>query len=300
MVIRIISALVGIVILIGVLAIPTPLAVVIMCSVLAAVAVYELLHNTGIIKRKWLVIIAMLFAAVEILLFSYHDYLMEYTANIGGMTQLIFPFLRLIVLGIYVSTLLVAALIPAVGVKLESIQYAFILTLYATVGFGSIALLRMTMNIGWWLVVLLFVIAWASDIGAYFVGTFFGKHKMAPTISPQKSWEGFVGGWIISVLFAVLFFILRFHIQNAYGENVFYTLYLFIPIAFVLAPLSVCGDLLASVIKRKSGIKDFGSVMPGHGGVMDRFDSVILIAPVLYLIVSNYYAISNFIAGLIS
>ena len=105
---------------------------------------------------------------------------------------------------------------------------------------------------------------------------------MAPVISPKKSWEGFFGGWVISVLFAVALFIVRHHIVS--GEGIFYTLTIFLPVVIILAPLSVCGDLLASVIKRRCGIKDFGKIMPGHGGVMDRFDSVVFIAPILFLV----------------
>ena len=73
-------------------------------------------------------------------------------------------------------------------------------------------------------------------------------------------------------------------------------MYLFLPVAVILAPLSVCGDLLASLVKRKFNIKDYGNIMPGHGGVMDRFDSVIFIAPLLYLVVANYSVIANWMA----
>ena len=285
--VRIISALVGIVVLVGILAIPSPVAVIVACSLLAAVAVYELLNNTGIMKQKSLLFISMAFAAAEIPLYCYGNSIRYQPVSSDDYIQLLIRYLPLLVLGFYVLCLLVHIALPCIKVTLESAQYAFLLTLYATVGFGSIALMRQVRNIGWWLVVLVLVIAWTSDTGAYFVGSLIGKHKMAPKTSPKKSWEGFFGGWIISVLCAVLVFILRFEIENTYGENVFYTLYLFLPVAFVLAPLSVCGDLLASVIKRKCSIKDYGNIMPGHGGVMDRFDSVIFIAPILYVIAAN-------------
>jgi len=294
--VRIISALVGIVVLVGILAIPSPVAVIVACSLLAAVAVYELLNNTGIMKQKSLLFISMAFAAAEIPLYCYGNSIRYQPVSSDDYIQLLIRYLPLLVLGFYVLCLLVHIALPCIKVTLESAQYAFLLTLYATVGFGSIALMRQVRNIGWWLVVLVLVIAWTSDTGAYFVGSLIGKHKMAPKTSPKKSWEGFFGGWIISVLCAVLVFILRFEIENTYGENVFYTLYLFLPVAFVLAPLSVCGDLLASVIKRKCSIKDYGNIMPGHGGVMDRFDSVLLIAPLLCLIVMNYSAIRNWMA----
>lgn len=295
--VRIISALVGIVVLVGILAIPSPVAVIAACSLLAAVAVYELLNNTGIMKQKSLLFSSMAFAAAEIPLYCYVHSIRHQPVSFGANPQFLIRYLPLVVLGLYALCLLVHIVLPCIKVTLESVQYAFLLTLYATIGFGSIALMRQVRNIGWWLVVLVLVIAWMSDTGAYFVGSLIGKHKMAPKTSPKKSWEGFIGGWIFSVLCAVLIFILRFKIEHTLGENVFYTLYLFLPVAFVLAPLSVCGDLIASVIKRKCGIKDYGNIMPGHGGVMDRFDSVLLIAPLLCLIVMNYSVIHNWMAN---
>lgn len=293
--VRIISAVVGMVVLAGVLWIPVPAVLVTVCGLLAAVAVYELLNNTGIMPQKSLLFISMFFAGAEIPLYTYVQYLREHPL-VEANNYPIIGYLPLILLGTYVLCLLVHVVIPRIKVTLESAQYAFLLTLYATVGFGSIALLRQVRNIGWWLVVLVLVIGWMSDTGAYFVGVLLGKHKMAPKISPKKTWEGFFGGWIISVLCAVLVFIIRFEVENTYGENVFYTLYLLLPVAVILAPLSVCGDLLASLVKRKSNIKDFGNIMPGHGGVMDRFDSVIFIAPLLYLVVANYSVIANWMA----
>ena len=147
------------------------------------------------------------------------------------------------------------------------------------------------------------ILLWCTDVGAYLLGSTLGQmnnHRLFLSISPKKSWEGFFGGWVISVLAAVGVFILRFEVDNAYGEGLFYSLYIFLPTAIVLAPLSVVGDLLASLIKRKCGIKDFGNIMPGHGGVMDRFDSVLFIAPLLYLIATNTTHIVNLYFELIS
>ena len=298
--VRIISAVVGMVLLVGVMLIPSPIAVVVMSGLLAAVAVYELLNNTGIVEKKSLSIISMAFACLEIVVYSYVRYLRANPSEEAN-SYIILGYLPAILLGVYVLSLLLHLVIPRIKVTLDAAQYALLLTLYATVGFGSIALLRQVPKIGWWLVILLVVIAWMSDTGAYFVGVLLGKHKMAPKISPKKTWEGFFGGWIISVLCAVLLFIIRFETADVtYDDNIFYTLYLMLPVAIVLAPLSVCGDLLASCIKRKCGIKDFGNIMPGHGGVMDRFDSVVLIAPLLYWIVDNCENIAQWVAGVFS
>ncbi len=124
-----------------------------------------------------------------------------------------------------------------------------------------------------WLVLL---VAWATDIGAYFIGIKFGKRPLAPVISPKKSIIGAVGG----VSFAIIIILL-------------YSLYLdifsfwIIPITIVLSLSAIFGDLIESALKRDANIKDSGEIMPGHGGILDRFDSLLLAAPVAFLLI-NY------------
>ena len=123
-----------------------------------------------------------------------------------------------------------------------------------------------------WLVILA---AFGSDTFAYFTGYFFGKHKMAPNISPKKTWEGAVGGILGSVICCGVFGILM------YGDRGEFFLHCMV-IGFFGALFGMAGDLIASAFKRKMGIKDYGNLIPGHGGIMDRFDSVILVAPFVY------------------
>ena len=183
--------------------------------------------------------------------------------------------------------------------KYDDVCYGFLIPFYPTLGFGCLVLLRELPTLDVWPLLLVMVIAWASDTGAYFVGTFLGKHKMAPKISPKKSWEGFFGGWVISVLASLGLFILRAETQTVIvSGNMFRTLQFFLPVVVILAPLSVVGDLCASWIKRHTGIKDYGNIMPGHGGVMDRFDSIVFIAPLLYLVLHNQTAISAWLIDL--
>jgi CDP-diglyceride synthetase len=122
-----------------------------------------------------------------------------------------------------------------------------------------------------------FICAWLSDIGAYFTGRFFGKHKLIPKVSPKKTVEGAIGGIVSAVLFSLVY---------ALCLNKFWQIdvhYLSIAIFAIFASiLGQAGDLLASMIKRYCGIKDFGKIMPGHGGLLDRCDSIVLIAPLLY------------------
>lgn len=125
---------------------------------------------------------------------------------------------------------------------------------------------------GRWNVAVPFVIAFASDSGAFFAGKFIGRHKMAPVMSPHKTWEGLFGGIAASILGMVLFTVLL---------DAFTTLrvsYLLAVIYGVLGALiGAFGDLCFSVIKRQTGIKDYGTILPGHGGILDRFDSFLAI-----------------------
>lgn len=128
------------------------------------------------------------------------------------------------------------------------------------------------------------VCAWGTDTFAYFSGVFFGKHKMAPVISPKKTWEGAIGGVLLAAAMnvAVYFVASRFFSAPFTG----WEWYAVIPISIILSVLSIFGDLSASVIKRNYGIKDYGNLIPGHGGVMDRIDSAVFVIPAMYAIVS--------------
>ena len=132
---------------------------------------------------------------------------------------------------------------------------------------------------GRYLILLPFVIAFLSDTGAYFAGYFFGKHKLAPVISPKKTVEGLVGGVITAILGVVIYcVILRFAFD-------FEVNWICVPAYGLLGSLAgVFGDLCFSVIKRQTGIKDYGNLIPGHGGIFDRFDSMVVVAPLVELL----------------
>ena len=125
-------------------------------------------------------------------------------------------------------------------------------------------------------IIFLFVAIWVSDSAAYFVGTRFGKHKIVPKISPKKSLEGFIGGIVIGTLAAFLiYFIFLREAGLAFWQV------LIITVDVVVA--GVLGDLFESMLKRDAGVKDSGSIFPGHGGILDRLDSLLFAAPVLYV-----------------
>lgn len=120
--------------------------------------------------------------------------------------------------------------------------------------------------------------AWIADTGAYFSGVALGKTKLCPEISPKKTVEGFVGGLVSNTLLFVLIFFLYAHSANFGILQILKSGLL----GLVCAGVSVLGDLTASIIKRQKGIKDYGNIMPGHGGLMDRFDSVLFVIPAFY------------------
>lgn len=269
---RIISALVGIVVLIGVVFCPITWVFSVAATLLAMIAVWELLHNTGLVSQKWLALCGMLFAGAEVLSCTYAEWLYAAHPVCGWL-----PLILLIVYAWFIFLLFID---KRFGIEKGVPAKVLLFTLYGALGFVALARLRLLQD-GLAYVLLPLVISWMSDTGAYFTGYFFGKHKMAPIISPKKTWEGFFGGWLVSVGCAALFGVLY---QLITGVTLFVSPLWMAVLAIPLAPLSVCGDLLASKIKRHYGIKDYGNIMPGHGGVMDRFDSVIVIAPLLWLL----------------
>ena len=121
--------------------------------------------------------------------------------------------------------------------------------------------------------------AWIADSGAYFVGTFMGKSKLCPEISPKKTVAGFIGAIASNVVFFVLFCGIYASVMTKKGISISLNWFAVILISMVCAVLGTLGDLAASTLKRQLGIKDYGKAMPGHGGLLDRFDSVLLVLP---------------------
>jgi len=130
-----------------------------------------------------------------------------------------------------------------------------------------------------WMVLHVFGIVWIADTGAYFSGKLFGKRKLAPAISPGKSWEGVIGALVAVTLYSIV-------VSFWWREGIEQIQWLFVFICVVAAIASVAGDLLESVFKRASGVKDSGKILPGHGGVMDRLDSIMAAGPVF---TAGYY-----------
>lgn len=174
-------------------------------------------------------------------------------------------------------------------IKIEDAFFAFGGTLLLTLSMTSFAYTACNPNghSSFW-VVLTLGVPWLADSGAYFAGVFLGKHKLCPAISPKKTIEGAVGGLISGALGSLLIGLVFLLIYKDVTIN-------FLPLVIIglINPIvSIIGDLAFSVIKRSCGIKDYGSIMPGHGGMLDRFDSIIFCAPLVFIISILFTVIS--------
>jgi len=165
--------------------------------------------------------------------------------------------------GVTLNARVLEETIPALGILGFGIPYFAV----------PIASLHHLKRVDPWLVFLLMAIVWLGDTAAYYVGSRFGRHKMAPVISPKKSWEGAAAGWITSLLAAAVWSVLRLDRLDL-G---------LLAVAGLTAAAAQVGDLVESMIKRGAGVKDSGSVLPGHGGVLDRMDAMLFAAPVLLI-----------------
>ncbi len=125
-------------------------------------------------------------------------------------------------------------------------------------------------------------LSWIADSGAYFAGTFLGKHKLCPNISPKKTVEGFIGGLLTNGVFAVAFNAVYANICASNNIDIEVNYVVSFMLGAVCAAVGLLGDLSASIIKRQCNIKDYGKLFPGHGGMVDRFDSVMFVVPFTY------------------
>jgi phosphatidate cytidylyltransferase len=157
--------------------------------------------------------------------------------------------------------------------SLPSSAIAVLATTYVGLLGGSLIRLRHDFPVGWKLVFFLLLVVWLGDSGAYYVGKKFGKRKLSPRISPKKTIEGLVGGFIASIITALVIhftFFREFPLVHAVVAGV------------LLSFAGVTGDLAESMWKRSAAVKDSGTLIPGHGGFLDRFDSILFTAPILY------------------
>ena len=184
-------------------------------------------------------------------------------------------FLIMMILFAAIMLIYMAAVVVRHGKEnYKSILSSGALTMYITLTMSSILVLKDIKGTS--SMMLIFICAWLTDTGAYFSGRAFGKHKLIPNVSPKKTVEGFFGGIAVSAVSCVIY---TYFLDKLGFAS--YSVVLIAGAGIICSAASQLGDLVASAIKRDEGIKDFGKIFPGHGGFMDRFDSVIYIAPIM-------------------
>ena len=184
----------------------------------------------------------------------------------------------LIMIAVFLILLLAVYVFSFPKYNSEQVMTIFFGFFYVALTLSYIYLVR-ELNGGAYTVWLIFIGSWGADTMAYLVGRQIGKHKIVPVLSPKKSLEGFIGGILGAVLIGVIYALI---FKNNLTEHFPNPVLSFAIIAACSSVVSMIGDLAASAIKRDKQIKDYGKLLPGHGGILDRFDSVIFIAPIVY------------------
>lgn len=263
----------------------TPYRIAFTCCValLASLATYEMQHAIGA-KNKVLYALSMAYSVVEVFLISYK---VDIQWNI--------------LLTAYILLVLILTVVMHEKTEFNHATCALFASIAYSYAFSCFILVRDYYLINdnyskqdcFWLVLVGFGGSWLTDTCAFLVGRKLGKHKMCPKISPKKSIEGAIGG-VAGVVIAAnaVYVIYNLIITKVYGFGTFgdggRKFVVMSVLATVLAVISMFGDLSASVLKRNYGIKDYSNLIPGHGGIMDRFDSSVFVLPTLYMLISSF------------
>ena len=271
---RIISGIVVALVLIGAGCLMfTPVFDIVFC-LLAGAATYEIMKVAGV-KDKPLRVIAIVLGAL-------------FPAALVYLRQ---PWIIATILFCIVVLYIILTLARHQDISFSDTAISLYATLVVPTGFACILLVSDFYKIfpgsidkyeSFFMTFTCIAAALLNDVFAYFVGSAFGKHKMTPILSPHKSWEGAIGGVVLDMV-AMMLFLLLF--VKCFAKKAFFMpAWLYAVLVIVTAVLSIYGDLMASRIKRNYGVKDYSHLIPGHGGIMDRFDSVLLAAPTVFIV----------------
>ena len=260
--IRILAAVVLLPLLLAVVLFLPKVVTAILFGAICAVGARELLKGTGLVKHPRLTTYSMI---------------MAFFVAIWSSMWSVYP---LVLLGIFAFFCILFAEVLISHMEVSFTEVAISVMGGFVIPFLLSATVRLhNQEQGRVLILLPFVISFLSDTSAYFAGRFLGKHKLAPKISPKKTVEGLIGGVAGSVIGVVVYCAV---LEKVWGFSVNG---LYIPVYGILGSLAaVFGDLCFSAVKRQTGIKDYGNLIPGHGGVLDRFDSMVVVAPLVELL----------------
>ena len=275
---RIITAVVAIAIFLPVLYFSETIVFPIVMALLSLIGCFEMLRCTELIKKYALSVPVLgLSLALPLLPYWYDSAKVEHVC-----------LMALIVLALYLFTVMTFS---RGKITLANVGSAYLSCFYIIAAFMALSLLRYRVAAGEYVYLICFIGAWVTDTFAYFSGFLFGKHKLIPDVSPKKTIEGSIGGTLFCILAMVGYgWIVQLVSKGSVTAN-----YLTLAVSgLFIAVVAQVGDLLMSAIKRTYGIKDYGKLFPGHGGVLDRFDSVLAVALVLIVIssVSNLFLVA--------
>lgn len=233
---------------------------------LCAIAMYEMLDVTGLNRRIYFLIVSLLFGATPAIIA-----LFEHNVSPAGIFM------------VYFMMLMIGVLKNHETVQVEKVALLFMVGAAATFSFTTLVSMRNTFGAnGLFYFCISLGGAWFYDAGGYFVGRFFGKHKLSPKVSPKKTVEGAIGGIVLAVPLMVITALVYRAIFEGMGQTISINWLLLCIVSVLLSVAGMLGDLCASVIKRQNQIKDFGKIFPGHGGILDRFDSVLFTVPITF------------------
>ena len=258
---RVITSVVALCVLIPVLILSDTWVLPIAVAVCCLIADYEMLKCIGALKKPLLSspLLALSFAL---------------PITVRSCESLERYCLSFMAVALLVLLYLLAVLVFSKGsIGVEAISVAAVMSFYVTFGFSSIVLLHDFFALGNYTYLLVFVGAWITDVFAYFCGRLFGKHKLIPEVSPKKTVEGSIGGTFFCAVSYLVFGILAEAFFECNANLIFLTIS-----GIFISVIAQVGDLIMSVIKRHYGIKDYGKIFPGHGGMLDRFDSILAVS----------------------
>lgn len=258
---RVITAIIALIIFVPLLIIGG-IPLTIFTSLLGAIAIGELLY----MKKRLLVSFEAIFSflAVIVTILPNNFWLMLPANNLFQRQSLLYFF---------IAVILIVTVLTNNRLSFDDVGSLVLGVFY--IGFGFHYFLQARSD-NWMSFVFGLIIVWSTDSFAYIFGRRFGKHKLIPKVSPNKTWEGSVGGTIIATIIATIFAVL-FKINPQF--NVFQIIF----VALLLSIAGQFGDLIESALKRFYGVKDSGNILPGHGGILDRFDSMLFVMPLLVL-----------------
>ena len=272
MLVRIITSLVGVAVMIPIMWFSNTYVFPLALAFFSLVALYEVFSCIKL-RGKLFITIPTYIIGVAM------PFLCKYIGDMYKIAAVLFG-----AIFAYMLYLMFCAVIFHKRCDLNTLSLCFILVIYVIGGFSAMQVLR-DLPDGILAVISVILAAWVTDIFAYFTGRLLGKHKLCETISPKKTIEGSIGGTVsCAIIFVIYSFIIFNRTTPIYGY-----IFMFV-VSIVLSVVAQIGDLSMSLVKRKFGIKDFGSLFPGHGGALDRFDSLIAVAPVFLIIIlfANY------------